>query len=140
MNEEDMLDLLGIKYKPDTKSPHFYSHLEKETTVTNSSLLKSLLSQFFKFLFQTSLYMRKINDALTEKEAAGLLKAQAEFDGLRNDSFHFSDTNIKVSRYLQQNGRGDYLLPTCTSQLPVAFLASKSYLLPITPEGNVVVV
>lgn len=72
----DMLDLLGIKYKPDTKSPHFYSHLGKETT--------------------TSLYMTKINDALTEKGAAGLLKAQAEFDGLRNDSFHFSDTNIKA--------------------------------------------
>ena len=98
---KDMLDLLGIKYKPDTKSPHFYSHLGNKTTVTNSSLSKSLLSQFFNIMFQTSLYMMNIFHALTEKEAAGLLKAQAEFDGLRNDPFNFSDTNIEVSRYLQ---------------------------------------
>ena len=52
--------------------------------------------------FQTSLYMMNIFRSITENEA-GVLKAnlsEPEFDGLRNDPFHFSDTNIKVSRYL----------------------------------------
>ena len=44
--------------------------------------------------------MMNIFRSITENEA-GVLKAnlsEPEFDGLRNDPFHFSDTNIKVSK------------------------------------------
>ena len=64
--------------------------------------------------------------SITENEA-GVLKAnlsEPEFDGLRNDPFHFSDTNIKVSRYL------------VSSSYYVIQLLSKSYLLPITQEAS----
>ena len=68
--------------------------------------------------------MMNIFRSITENEA-GVLKAnlsEPEFDGLRNDPFHFSDTNIKVSRYLVSY----YVIQ----------LLSKSYLLPITQEAG----
>ena len=71
--------------------------------------------------------MMNIFRSITENEA-GVLKAnlsEPEFDGLRNDPFHFSDTNIKVSRYL-----------VSSSSYYVIQLLSKSYLLPITQEAS----
>ena len=98
---QEILNLLGIKHVPSKKAPHFYSHLGNKTVIRTFCITSSMNFLNVKF-FQTSLYMMNIFRSITENEA-GVLKAnlsEPEFDGLRNDPFHFSDTNIKVSRYL----------------------------------------